>query len=643
MDNVCHDIFRAIHEGKWLNIEYQNREGQVTKYWIGIRGLDPVKGTLSVDGLHLGRYTTETFERIYISSILSTQIVEGSYCPVNEALVQDISLNPHRYKPLFEHVANLKILNYLEMCNAMDAVPYHSDFALVHQLDNDSFQGESYALSEKQFRTIVKNFQLKMEKDARQEGRLKLQQLAMNVLSIHTVRGLYVLACRKLRLDVKDRVLRPEEDLTICTEYRYGEEKESIRRYLDADEYELLKNFEKNQEKIKNCVTRHVKQVMGVDDMPYVIGMGMDISLDLHREYRAIIKMYNQGEATVPLKAFFGDLLSRPVRRKDYPIMLVNRKINLDQLLAINNGMKYPVAYIQGPPGTGKTNTIINTIITAFFNGRTVLFASYNNHPISAVFEKLKQMEYRGERIPFPVLRLGNADKVREALQYIKEVYEQVKTVKIFESTLERNKDDRARRAKKLSALLKKYEEVLDLKERRETLQRLLEYQDHGRISLEMIPFQADLASTKEFEVNETRDGYTIRKLFVSPYQVVSYVDAPVTYINKKITRTDYEQKLGLAQGEEASDMSYEDYVAMQTTKRQECETVICNQAGELLAFGDMAVSTGKTTFAVDGKSLTTLYIYVFTDYEDYQLPNGTIDMDTAAHKAVVTAVVDIQ
>lgn len=31
--------------------------------------------------------------------------------------------------------------------------------------------------------------------------------------------------------------------------------------------------------------------------------------------------------------------------------------------------MKYPLAYIQGPPGTGKTNTIINTIITAFFNG----------------------------------------------------------------------------------------------------------------------------------------------------------------------------------------------------------------------------------------------------------------------------------
>ena len=69
--------------------------------------------------------------------------------------------------------------------------------------------------------------------------------------------------------------------------------------------------------------------------------------------------------------------------------MCIRDSVNLDQLLAINNAMKYPVAYIQGPPGTGKTNTIINTIATAFFNERTVLFASGNNHPIDGVYEKL--------------------------------------------------------------------------------------------------------------------------------------------------------------------------------------------------------------------------------------------------------------
>ena len=75
-------------------------------------------------------------------------------------------------------------------------------------------------------------------------------------------------------------------------------------------------------------------------------------------------------------------LLERPRRTGAYPMALLNRKFNMDQLLAIHNAMKYPVAYIQGPPGTGKTNTIINTIVTAFFNERTVLFSSYNNHPI---------------------------------------------------------------------------------------------------------------------------------------------------------------------------------------------------------------------------------------------------------------------
>ncbi len=503
MNNICHDIFRAIHEGKWLKIEYKNREDKITKYWIGIRGLNAAKRTLSVDGLHLSKFTTDSYDTIYVDSILSSQVVEGTYCPVNSGLVRDIYLNPHKYKALFDNVANLKILNYLEMCNRMDATPYYSDFELVQYLDRESFSGESYQLTDEQFRVIVKNFQYKMEERERKDGKLVIQQLAMNVLSIHTQKGLYVLAYRKLQLDIKDKVLRPDDEITICTEFAFGETKENIRKYLDAEEYELLKDFEANQERIKDCVTKHIKQVMGVDDMPYVIGLGMEVALDLHREYRAIIDKYNEGKATVPIKAFFGDLLSRPIRRKEYPITLIDAKINLDQLLAINNAMKYPVAYIQGPPGTGKTNTIINTIVTAFFNERTVLFASYNNHPINSVFEKLLQMEYRGRKIPFPVLRVGNMDKVKEAIKYIQNVYAQVQTITVFESTLDRNKDDRIARAKRLSSLLKRYEDILDLKERQETLNRMVEYQNRVKASLEMVSFQADLQGRQLKQVQD--------------------------------------------------------------------------------------------------------------------------------------------
>lgn len=493
MNSIYRDIFKAIHEGRWMKIEYQNKDGQITKYWIGIRDLNVATRSLAVDGLHLGQYTVAQYDRIYIDSILSSHIVEGSYCPINQKLVQDIALNPHKYKTLFDHTVNLKILNYLEICNRMDTIPYYSDFKLVQFIDRDSFNGECYQLSEEQFRYIVKHFEYKIDKEIATEGKLVMQQLAMNILSIYTYRGLYVLAYRKLHLDVKHRVLRPDEDITICTEFTIDGKKENIRYYLDADEYELLADFENNQEKIKDCITEHNKQVMGVDDMPYVIGIGLDIVLDLHKEYNAMIDMYHKNETTYPIRAFFGDLLERPRRTKTYPIALVNRNMNLDQLLAINNAMKYPVAYIQGPPGTGKTNTIINTIITAFFNERTVLFSSYNNTPLDGVFEKLSNLTYRGKKIPLPVLRLGNEMKVKKALSYVKELYEQTRNIAVFATTLDKRKEDRIKRAKKLSDLLKKHEEVLDFMERRETLKRMMEYQDTQENAMNLIPFRTDL------------------------------------------------------------------------------------------------------------------------------------------------------
>lgn len=54
-----------------------------------------------------------------------------------------------------------------------------------------------------------------------------------------------MLAYRNLNLDVKNKAFKPDEDITICTQFTIGGEQENIRRYLDADEYELLSDFEK--------------------------------------------------------------------------------------------------------------------------------------------------------------------------------------------------------------------------------------------------------------------------------------------------------------------------------------------------------------------------------------------------------------
>ena len=475
MNQICRDIFKAIHEGKWLKIEYRNKADQITKYWIGIRDLDPRNRTLKVDGLHLGLYSIDAFDKIFIDSILSSEVIEGSYCPVNKRLVEDIAIHPERYKLIFASSSNLKILNYLEMCNRLDTTPYITDYELIHYLDGDRISSGEYQLTDQQFREVIANFQIQLGRAKRQNGKLQIKKLALNVLSIHTKNGLYVLAYRNLNFDVKNRRFVPDEDITVCTQFTIEGQQQSIRRFLDADDYDLLENFERNLEQIKDAITERGGSASIVDDMPYVIGLGMDVVLNLHDEYKAIMHMFDKQEVSVPIRAFFGELLEKPRRTKAYPIALINQNINLDQLLAINNAMKYPLAYIQGPPGTGKTNTILNTIVTAFFNNQTVLFASYNNVPIDNVFDKLTSLEYRGRTIPFPVLRLGNMEKVQNAIQYINRLRMQVRDIQIFSSTLDKRKDDRIDRAKRLSAKLKEYEEILDLKERKETLTHVME------------------------------------------------------------------------------------------------------------------------------------------------------------------------
>ena len=49
------------------------------------------------------------------------------------------------------------------------------------------------------------------------------------------------------------------------------------------------------------------------------------------------------------------------------------------------NAMKYPVTYVQGPPGTGKTQTIINVVLSAFYNNKTMLICSSNNKPVDGI------------------------------------------------------------------------------------------------------------------------------------------------------------------------------------------------------------------------------------------------------------------
>ncbi len=161
------------------------------------------------------------------------------------------------------------------------------------------------------------------------------------------------------------------------------------------------------------------------------------------------------------------------------------------------------------------------------------------------------------------------------------------------------------------------------------------------------IPFSVDKETVREIEVNKERNEYTIQKVFASPYQVVVYTDAPVKKIHKDISREGYEKKLGLEDGEEAPDMSYQEYVTKIESQSmpEPYETVVCNQDGEILSMGDSSLSSGVSTFAVDGKVISGLHIYIFAADEEYEnvfTTNGKLNMNVSAEKAVVSAKVKI-
>lgn len=390
INKISRDIFKAIHEGKWIAVEYRNKQQNVTKYWIGIKNINPYKKLLIVDGLNVA--TSEMKElNLYYDSIIDANLIEGSFYEINSKLIEDIEEHSSRYSFIFNNVTNLKLLDYYSECNKLDNTPYRNDYKIIDELDVDVIGEGDYNLSNEQFEHLVKVYNYNA-KNKNQNQMPRSVSLCMNICSIHTKKGLYVLAYKKLLFDVKNRTLTQDDEVSVCREFTVDGVKISAHWFLDADEFQLLDKFEENAELIKDLITKNNPEYNGVDDMPYVMALSRDFTINLDKEYDAILKMYEDNTVTYPIKAFFGDLTAKPRRIKNYPLALYNDKVNLDQLLAIHNGLKYPVLYVQGPPGSGKTNTILNTVVTAFFNNKSVLISSYNNHPVDEIYQKLSHL-----------------------------------------------------------------------------------------------------------------------------------------------------------------------------------------------------------------------------------------------------------
>lgn len=475
MNDIAQTISRAIREGKWLSITYQQPEG-LTYFLIAITSIiDIEKKKFGVKiyneskEIRLLNDTSIFFDKIYEALLL-----EGTTYDVPSSLIDFIERNINELDWLCYGQNQSNILNYLIECAKYDKEPYQKIFVLIDGIDVEVLNKEGfYKLTLSQVDKLLKYLK-NYSTVYRNNCYSNFKELVINLLSISTNKGLFVIAYKKVLFNPEIDSLVIGKEIHFNREFLVNEfEKYSLSAYFDDDIEEFMIEYPSNPQKYHSILVKKLRKGEEIDERPYLMELQRSIPANYEKEFNGIIDMEENHKLTTPLKAFFGRNSLRNEGRKEGNIVLIDEKVNIDQLRVIHNALKNPVTYVQGPPGTGKTQTIINTIISAFFNDITVLITSNNNKPIDGIYKKVRKLTYNDNIIPFPIIRLGNYGVVNESIEEIKTLYEKYKDQPIYSDYLKKQKTLRTEDYAELNKLLNDYEEKLQVEYNLEALEKV--------------------------------------------------------------------------------------------------------------------------------------------------------------------------
>lgn len=124
-----------------------------------------------------------------------------------------------------------------------------------------------------------------------------------------------------------------------------------------------------------------------------------------------------------------------------------------------------------------------------------------------------------------------------------------------------------------------------------------------------IIPFAVNGAEVKTIEVNEKKENITLENVVISPYQVIVHATTPGE--QRELTDDRREKLLS-----KDPDMTDAEMFELLGWSYEPCHTICFNQDGEML-YPDMETA-GRAAFAVQGKEIHTLYIFIFDNLDDW-------------------------
>ncbi|MEF3692543.1 MAG: AAA domain-containing protein, partial [Acholeplasmataceae bacterium] len=488
MNAIAQTVSQAIKEAKWLSLDYQNMEGQQTSYWCAVLSIGFNDKTLLVKAFNVMKINNDSKGvveiKIYFDAIKKAAVLDHTTYQRPDELIKTIEQNIDQLSWLEYDQFNSDVLEYVKKAIKYDAVPYQKQESMVSGVDEDVLEESKklgyYELSLKQVAELTEKIDVLARLD--KERIYSITELAINLLSINTSSGYFVCVYKKLLFDPERRQLIIGDEILFNYEFISNDSqnlpfKHSLRSYLDFEVEEFTALFISNRKKANNVLMGALKRFnQTLDERPYIFDLVRNYNGNIEREFFAISRAKKENALSTPIKAFFGNMdTSLLSHKRSFDIVLL-KELNVDQLRVVHNALKQPITYVQGPPGTGKTYSIINLLVSSLFNQQTVLVSSNNNKPIDDIITKMNELKYQGRALPLPILRLGNIDKVRESLLFIKSYYKNYSHYRPDEEKLSRISLSNKHNLKQINKIIDDYEDRLELEESIDALESMMDY-----------------------------------------------------------------------------------------------------------------------------------------------------------------------
>jgi superfamily I DNA and/or RNA helicase len=540
-NNISMLIGKAIREGKYLNITYKNKNGEVSPFWISILDINS-KDELWVNMFNVTKDDPIKNAKIFISRIKSAEILKFSHCDVPEKLVK--KLENDESLQIYDFNRFDKILNYYLECYKTNKDPFLYKSYLIPGVDITELSSrDPYQLTDEQQKQIIKEI-YHNDYNKHYDYDLALSEFSIDLRS----RGKFVIAYRKLTFDPVNKKLHLGDKTHFNSNFYIDGIKHTLSYYTDISQ----SDFEAMYGKDKSEAIELLRGNFGISELPNtrpeIVVLGFS-QIDISGVYDTIDSDRQSEEMQVPLKAFFQNLSLLDRRnRKEPHIVLYDRNVNIDQLRTIYNALKYPITYVQGPPGTGKTQTILNIIVNCLINSKTLLISSNNNVPIDGIKNKLHFGKYRDKEILFPVIRLGNNECVAQALRTIRELYA-FETKDVPKETLLFNLKEKSKENNRLLLdKLKQYENRVDLMQNLEFINSLLLTKNNHLLEKEKRELEDRLNQIPEI-TNDNFNG--IFEVIKDNHQLLQFIYFESLRYIKRLQSKDYSSLIEILNIEE--------------------------------------------------------------------------------------------